>query len=222
VDNSVKIAKEYANDFMLHTPVPIVEEIWAELFDTLSHDWILRVDPDEIFPSGLIPLITKQIADDDKIGAFTIPYVCYFLEKLLHGSVWGGLRRFTRLFHRDRINVFARVHAGYSLKNGYRLGEIPFDGNNAVQHYWVDHYAQLFGKHKRYLDKEGQGRYEQGVRFSWFQMAYETTKALYVSLIQQNGWRSYWSGWFLSFFYAVYELRSWLSLRKHEKSLQRN
>jgi glycosyltransferase involved in cell wall biosynthesis len=218
-DRSPQIAAEFATTFIAHAPVPIVEEIWAEMFDTLTHDWILRVDPDEILTPGLIPLIAAHITGNVETGAFTLPYICYFRDRPLAVSVWGGLRRFTRLFHKNRIQPFGRVHAGYSLKNGFRLGDIPYDGQNTVQHYWADTYRQLFQKHRRYLKKEGQSRYEQGLRFSWSAALYATAKACYISLIQKRGWRSLWSGWFLSFFYAVYELRSWGSLRSYVKSL---
>jgi hypothetical protein len=122
--------------------------------------------------------------------------------------------------NRQRIKLHTGVHHGFTLEDGFETVDILSDNQTAVKHYWVDSYKQLYSKHTRYIENEGRARYERGERFGWKRLWYEVIKGLYISLLQKDGWKGGWSGWFLSFFYATYQLRSYLSLRKYEKTFK--
>ncbi|MBA4385881.1 MAG: hypothetical protein C0410_14175 [Anaerolinea sp.] len=212
-DNSVKIAKEFATDFIIHKLVPVVEEIWPEIFPSLKYDWILRVDPDEIFPEDIIGKVGGIIlSDNTNVGILTIPYQYYFLGKPLNYTIWGGVRNLPKIINRQRINLHMRVHNGFSLKVGFETLDIASKEQSAVKHYWADSYKQLFAKHNRYIKNEGKSRYERAERFSLFLCIKEPIRAIRYSLFFRDGWRDGCVGIFLSFFFGWYVFMSLLSL----------
>lgn len=214
-DHSADIAREMGITVVSHPWVPIGEMVLPAIMPTLNNDWIFRVDPDEIVPTSLVhEIIELEISEDYAVIA--VPYQYYFRNKRLDHTVWGGIGCVGRIIHRHRIQYVGEVHAPYHNKPGYEMFSLPYNEKNAVEHYWVDSYSQLFSKHERYLKLEGQARYSQGQRFSWVKLISRTKATLKASLVGRSGWRGGWTGWFLSFFYAQYEMRGWLALRKYE------
>ena len=88
-----------------------------------------------------------------------------------------------------------------------------------VRHYWADSYRQLFEKHTRYIQREGEARYRSGLRFSWIGMLFDILKHLVKNLFQYKGIVGGFRGTFLSFFYAWYVMQSWLSLRRYQQNM---
>lgn len=221
-DGSDAIGRELATDFIAHKHVPVVEEIWTEILPQLKFDWVLRADPDEIFPAGLAPVIGKLISEDNgTLSMIKVPYQYHFLGRPLYHSVWGGIRYATKIINRTRVNLYPRVHRGMIAMPGTVEMDIPHDGTNAVRHYWADSFSYLISKHNRYLAAEGKSRYEQGARFQWSSMMQLTFKQFRRSLIKKQGWRGGWTGVFLSLFYGYYEASSWMSLRRFQNQLEK-
>jgi glycosyltransferase involved in cell wall biosynthesis len=217
-DRSVEIAQNQGFKVIIHPWVPIGEMIYPDLKHSMRNNWILRVDPDEIFSSDLVDqLLILEIGDD--YGMITIPFQYYFMNRKLDTTAWGGIRYATRVSHKERTFMESGVHGKHLCKEGYGIYQIDFSNNNVAAHYWVDNLSQMFSKHERYLKMEGASRYGKGARFSWAQVIKQTLVHFRFSFIQRSGWRGGWAGWFLSFFYAQYEARSWLALRQYEKHL---
>lgn len=212
-DKSAEIAKEFATDFMVHELVQFGEEVWPELFPFLKYDWILRMDPDEIFSEGLIESVRETISStESNAGIITVPYQYYFLGRPLNYTIWGGIRNLPKIMNRKRINLHPRVHNGCSLKNGYSTLDITSGAKNAVKHYWVDNYQQLFSKHFRYIKAEGKSRYERGERISLLSFIKQPFRACLYSFLRCKGWQGGGTGIFLSVFYGWYVLMSLFSL----------
>lgn len=222
-DRSVEIARSCNVQLTKHAHVPFVEKVWADVIPMLNHNWVLRADPDEVFPSDMVSDLNDLLeSGPDDVGYITIPHQNYFLEKPLHYTVWGGKKNIGKVFHKHRVNIHPRVHSGIEIKDGYKLFDLKPRTATAIQHYWVDSFSHLFLKHRRYIKHEGKSRYENGQRFSWTKMAIFSTKALLKSLVKKKGWLGGWVGWYLSFFYALYEARAWLSLRTYQFSLRKS
>jgi glycosyltransferase involved in cell wall biosynthesis len=216
-DSSIEIAKQLGYEVFQHEWVPIVENVLPQLLPKMKNDWIIRVDPDEVLPSELVDdLIQLELSME--YGIISVPYQYYFLNKKLNTTIWGGVRPILRVINRNRVTVEPYVHTALKCKDGYKVFNLPYRSGNAVQHYWIDSYEQLFSKHERYIRMEGESRYNHGMRFHWM---YLFAKPVYVFLkgfILQSGWRGGWHGWFLSIFYAYYEFRSLISLYKYSKN----
>jgi hypothetical protein len=183
----------------------------------MRNDWVIRVDPDEILPIALVNEL-KNLEVSEKIAIIAIPFQYYFLKKKLDTTVWGGIITGGRVINRNRMIIGTEVHQHFYCKDGYEPLVLPYTGNNAVQHYWIDSYSQLFSKHERYLKMEGRARFSRGERFSLKEMIRQGLISLKKGFIDKSGWRGGWTGWFLSFFYAQYVTRTWLALRQYENS----
>lgn len=215
-DRSLEIAKSCGAEILQRDWAPAVEQIWPNIIPNAKHEWIIRLDPDEIVPKELASDIAKATSSHDKtIGMISLPHQYYFREKPLDTTIWGGINYIPRIIHRERIVFTDKIHGGHKCKPSYRIFEIPYN-SNALKHYWVDTYQQLWEKHWRYIKLEGKSRYDDGQRFKLYYLAQETVRALYIGLILRNGWRGGFTGIFLSFFYAWYVFMSLLSLKLYE------
>lgn len=218
-DHSVGIAQSLGFKVITHPWVPIGEMVLPALMPTMKYDWVVRVDPDEVLPPELIDDLS-QLEVNDKYGIIDVPYQYYFMNKKLDTTVWGGVRTIPRVINRTRINVTPEVHRTLHCKPGYETFTHSYRPGNAVLHYWVDSYGQLFSKHERYIAMEGESRYKNGLRFGWKSLLVNPLRSFKYSFIQCSGWRGGWHGWFLSAFFALYETRSILSLYQYEKSIR--
>jgi glycosyltransferase involved in cell wall biosynthesis len=217
-DHSIEIAKVMGVIVHEHSWAPVIELILPDLTELTRNDWILRVDPDEVFSPALVDeLLALEVSDD--YGMITFPLQYYFMNRKLDTTAWGGIRYAARVSHKERTFMESGVHGRHLCKEGYGIYQIDFSRNNVAAHYWVDNLSQMFSKHERYLKMEGESRYGKGARFSWVQLIKQTLVHFRFSFIQRSGWRGGWAGWFLSFFYAQYEARGWLALRQYEKHL---
>lgn len=216
-DKSVEIAQHFGIK-VLHRPwVSAIELILPDIIQLPCNDWILRVDPDEVLSPALVDdLLALEPADD--YGIIEIPFQYYFLNEKLDNTVWGGIIYGSRLSHKARTVLEAQVHRTHQCKDGFQVYTIKFNGHNFVAHYWIDSYSQLFSKHERYLKMEGKARFTRGEKFSWKNLLRQTWENFKAGFVYKSGWRGGWPGWFLSFFYAQYEARSWLALRQYENS----
>lgn len=221
-DNSVKIAQECGAETMKHELVPFGEKVLPDVVPKARNNWILRLDPDEVFPASLAQDLAIELKEaDENLAMIRLPHHYYFRGKLLKTTRWGKVQFVTRVFHRNRIEWSVNVHSGVTnCKPGYRTIEIPARGDNPVRHYWIDTYKQLFEKHNRYIPHEGESRYAKGERFSWIGSIKETICALKQNLIGYRGLLGGFTGIFLSFFYSWYVARGLLSLRRYEKQIK--
>jgi hypothetical protein len=157
------------------------------------------------------------------VGRISLPHQFYFLGKPLSTTAWGGISYIPRIIHKDRVIYTDKVHHGQDCKDGFVIHKIEYNGKNALEHFWIDSYQQLWEKHWRYIKLEGKTRYDDGERFSLYHLSRETAKALYISMILQRGWRGGFTGIFLSLFFAWYTFMSVMSLAvfqfKHSKPI---
>jgi glycosyltransferase involved in cell wall biosynthesis len=216
-DRCVEIAKACGIELIHHPWVPISEFVLPDIVPMSRNPWIIRLDPDEVFPPALVDDVFDSIFDHDRAGMISLPHQFYFLGTPLTTTFWGNIQYVARIFHKERVDVLPHVHRGIDLKDGYTHEIITFNGKNAVQHYWVDRLSQLFEKHRRYIKFEGKSRYETGQRFTWPGMFRDVAQALLSSLIKKKGFSGGVNGIFLSFFYAGYVGMGMLSLRKYQK-----
>jgi glycosyltransferase involved in cell wall biosynthesis len=217
-DRSLEIAQQYATEVIHHSHVPVSEWIIPEIVSTARYSWIIRLDPDEVFPSGLVKELQKTLSDSDNIGKVSLPHQYYFLNKELKYTIWGGIRHIARVYNSERGEFIPYVHNPYVLKEGFGERIIDSEGINPIQHYWIDDLNQLLEKHERYISAEGKARFDAGNRFNWLTFVLNTIKALYSSLIRKKGILGGKDGIYLSFFYAWYIARSMLSLREYQKN----
>ena len=89
-------------------------------------------------------------------------------------------------------------------------------------HYWMSGYRELVNKHIRYLHWEGKSRYEAGLRVSLDRLFSVPFKSFYHCYFIKKGYKDFFVGLFLSFFWAWYETSSMLSLLRYQQLLKKN
>ena len=218
-DGSARIAHSYTSQVYSHKWVAIAEFVIPDVLELIPTDWFIRLDPDEVLPAGILEDISSCIQEHPDAAIIVIPSQYHFLRKPLTTTAWGGVNLAPRVYHKDRIAVNEWVHVGIKPKENYTVARLAYNGHNALKHFWVDSIEMLNEKHDRYILLEGKTRYEQGQRFSWLKFIYFAVKALLHSLVRRKGWLGGWDGWFLSLFFAQYEARAWLSLRRYQTQL---
>jgi len=221
-DGSAELAASCGAEVYRHERVPVVEQIRSTAFAYARHDWIVHIDPDEVFPKQRADEIRALIAEESDAAIIRLPWHFYFRGKPLHGTVWGGDNSRQAVYHRGRVRLSADVHRATTPLPGFR--ELFMDDARlwAIRHFWVDTYAQMLEKHLRYLRHEGASRHASGERFSWLKAVIEPSMAFKRSFLDCRGWADGMAGVFLSFFYAWYVFMSYLSLRRYQKEFNHN
>lgn len=214
-DSSPRVAEDFGARVVTREPVPVVEHILSDVVMLPKSDWIFRLDPDEICPSVLANQVAEAIGlHGDQIGKIELPVQFFFCGRPLRGTIWGPPKWFARVFNRGRVSISRDVHRGLEPEPGFRTIRIPYDGQNALTHYWVDSIRELIDKHRRYIPEEAAALAAEGRSFTWFAFARDASKGFLINLILRRGWKDGWRGLFLSGFYAWYVSKSLLALRK--------
>jgi glycosyltransferase involved in cell wall biosynthesis len=221
-DDSVAIARRFGARSIARQRVPVAELLWPELFGLAKHDWVLQLDPDEIFAEELIEPLDRIVRNSvNNIAAVSFPKLYYFFGKPLSVSIWGGTRLFKQMYRRDRIDFTGHVHQGIKLRHSTTVIDLSRYAQFPIRHYWVDSLAQMIEKHRRYIWKEGEDRYARGERFSHRRLASDCVASLKTNLFTTRAITGGWRGLFLTGFHAWYVAACHLSLRRNERT-QRN
>lgn len=218
-DNSIDIANERGAKILHHKRVPFPNVARQYGIAQAKYEWVVSIDPDEIFPKEEIKKIERIVLQDQDLAGIRLPWQFYFRGKELNCSVWGRPHA-TKcvVIHRDRIEGTPFVHKEFGPEqNIYKFSKSNI---NPLEHYWMSSYKQLFEKMGRYIENEGESKYEtEGKRFNWLTALKYSVAALKVNLIDYRGLYGGFTGIFLSFFHAWYVFMSWLSLRRYQKEL---
>jgi len=221
-DRSVEIAQDCGAIVLNHKRVPTAGVARKYGSEHAKNDWIVFLDPDEVFPSNLYPEMCRLIHNNKKIGRLLFPWKFYFKDDPLEGTRWGGEKHKGHVVNRNRCfigppeNKYA--HQEVSLKEGYGHARVSWESGDHIRHYWMDTYQELFEKHLRYIKNEGIVRYKKGEKFYWVKLIRDPLAAFKNSLVLQDGWKEGFRGLFLSMFWAWYKGASLLALRRQQMS----
>lgn len=215
-DNSVEIAKSFTNQVISIPRVQYVEMALGQLVLFAHNDWIISQDPDEVISPALTGQLHDVIEHEQDLAKIVTPMRYYFKGKRLNGTIWGGLKHKDRVFNRDRTRISPLVHVGVTVLPGYNTYQIAFDGNNVIEHYWMDSYKALVQKHWRYIRGEGESRYSSGKRFSVARFVRVTFHAFFDNFTKHNCLADGIDGVFLTLFYTWYVGMSELSLLRYQ------
>jgi glycosyltransferase involved in cell wall biosynthesis len=219
-DRSIQISIECGAEVMHHKHVPIVEQLRKETIKYAKYDWIIFLDPDEIFLANVEDELRSMIFNDPNLGVINVKWQFYFKGRPLNCTIWGLESSKAIAYHKHRNKFTSQVHRGTQLLNDYTKAELPEGKSNYLRHYWADSYRQLFRKHWRYIKKEGEARYSLGERFSWSRLVTNTLSALKSNLVDYKGFEGGLHGIILSIFYSWYRCMSLLSLLFYQNHLK--
>jgi glycosyltransferase involved in cell wall biosynthesis len=220
-DRSVEIAESCGAEVFHHERVPVVEHIRQDALKYARNEWIVFLDPDEVFNPELAVRAVERIEKMDRVGRVRLPWKFYFKGEPLQGTHWGGKKHKGILIHRERCRISEDVHRGIEVKETYQSVQVTWDDTeHHIRHYWMDSYSQLFEKHLRYVQQEGKSRFNQGTRFPGFaRWGWMILRAFKRSYIDHGGWREGLRGLFLSLFWTWYQAASLLSLKRYQEKV---
>lgn len=219
-DNSEEIGKMHHFNVVPIPKVPVVEEARLNISQKTRHDWILFLDPDErIMPELKQQLIHEfpSLKKETEISGIQLPWRFYYKGKKLKGTTWGGVQYKTFLVNRDKVHFNKNVHRDLQPKKTFVHTRIAPTEKNYVQHLWMNSFRQLLSKHKRYLKKEGESMYNNGLRYSFKQHLTAGPYSFWRSFIKRKGFKDGFKGFILSVFWGWYNVKKWSGLKKHEK-----
>ena len=217
-DDTQQVAQKLGAEVWEHKRVPVVEMVHADVIGQLRYDWVLLVDPDEVYGHALQAVINNEIdLLDQQIGVVSFAIRFYFEDRKLIGTPWGTQRWRRSLIHRERFDLTPQVHAGRKLKPGFRESFIGNDKTAYIEHYWMQDMPQLRTKHERYLQHEGQARFDEGMRTNSFNVLVEPIKQFIESYFYKRGFLDGNLGIRLSLFWSWYQKEALKRLLKTQK-----
>jgi glycosyltransferase involved in cell wall biosynthesis len=221
-DATENIGRELADKIVHEQRVELVEHLFPKHIPALKNDWVMLIDPDERIDPALVDDIVAFFHSlPQDCGRINVPILYYYKKKPLRGTVWGGVNKSGRLLiKRSACHITGNVHTAITLRENFITYRISRKGNNVDHHFWVQSYAQMLEKHRRYSAKEGKSRYEKGDRFTYYKLISGSLGAFKDSFIVSRGYLDGVLGFFLSCFYAWYIWASWLSLKKYQKEIK--
>ena len=142
-DDTREVAAALSTKVMVHSRVPIVEQLRNWCMKQTNFDWVLFLDPDERLNLELQRFLIKQFESlDQTIGSIDFPWQFFFREYPLQGTVWGGQRYKRVLVHKDRIEASILVHQPFRLREGYETFVVEHE-NGQIHHLWGESWIQL-------------------------------------------------------------------------------
>ena len=220
IDDTIELAKKFTHRIITAQKVEMVEHLFPEYIPQLRNEWVMLIDPDERIDPKLELDIRDFFADiPSDCGKINVPIQYYYKNKALKGTVWGSEKTGRLLIKQTACNIGSNVHIAISLKPGFQTYRIKKNKDNVDHHFWVQSYAQMLEKHKRYIQKEGKSKYDRGERYTFFRQYKATISAFTESFFKCKGHKDGFLGLFLSGFYAWYIWSSWQSLSVYQEQI---
>jgi glycosyltransferase involved in cell wall biosynthesis len=216
-DRTLAIAAELATSVLSAEHVPYAEMVIPSLVEQARHDWIFRLDPDEVVDPHLVPWIRQALIESpDLVCGYYLPWEFYFRGRKLIGTFWGGRKYKVFVTNRTRVEYRPYAHYPVTARPGMRWETIDGPAEAIIHHFWVDTYGQLFEKHLRYLENEGEARYKTGQRFRTSAFLLNSLGLLKHNLRPSAWWKDGLRGLFLCCFFIWYETSARLSLLAYQ------
>lgn len=220
-DRSTEIAAQFGARVIHHKWVPAVEYVREFAVNQAKNDWVIFMDPDLIFPAALVSRVCEQIVGKPLLGSVGIPYRNHFLGKPIRHGRWGGRVAYPAVFRRDAIELRAVVHRWFRFRPGFDTVRIGDSEAEMIKHYWADSIEHLYQKHRRYVSLEGKVRFDEGQRFSYWQLPVRVGLAVFSSLVLQRGFLDGKIGIYLSYFNGWWVLHYLLALRDYQRQIEK-
>ncbi|HZT15287.1 MAG TPA: glycosyltransferase [Gaiellaceae bacterium] len=214
-DATADVASALGARVIRHPYVEIAERARMHLVEEATHEWLLFLDPDEVFSPRLADQLRELLPKlDAAVGAVDCPWQFFFRGRPLRGTIWGGVNRKRTLARRGAVELHPTVHSGTQLRAGFRAEVVPFTGDNAIAHYWSPGYRSLIAKHWRYLKLEGPDRRSHGLVTGWKDVVRTPWPSFVESFAAKRGYRDGLTGLALSLIWAAYSTGAKLSLKR--------
>lgn len=221
-DDTAAVAEGHGARVVRHRYVPIAEAARVTVAPQARHDWLLVVDPDEVVPPALADEVAVLLPSiPANVAAVDAPRQYYFAGRRLHGTVWGGPNRRRLLVRRSAVTLTPAIWGGMTIHDGYRILDLPFTHETAIEHRWASSYRELVARHRRYLRLEPIDRATAG-EVTGIRAVLRTPWSSFVeSYVRRRGYRDGMTGLALSVFWAWFRTSGELALLRRLRAAGR-
>ncbi len=178
--------------------VPFIEKIRSNLITQTKSDFVIYLDPDELFPLA----VAKQLDEFQKSYDFiSIPRKNIIFGKWMEHSRWWPDYQI-RFFNKKNVQWKPILHA-QPVAEGTSIALDPLD-QNAILHYNYSSIDEYLAKSLRYAKSDAQTRVENGEDYS-LKVATTTGLSEFMSrFFAGSGYKDGIHGFVLAFFQFVY------------------
>lgn len=219
-DNTCDIANQYGAKVLQYPRYSIIEEAHVHAIPMANNNWILLTDPDEVISITLANKIISLYSSKEieEYSAVRVPMQYYFKGKPLKGTVWGGDSNCRLLFLKRDIQLSNLVHKGVQLPENSKFLQVKREcPEMVIHHYWITSYRSFVEKVNRYIKKEGEKMYEDGIRYSFPKQLKNSLSSFKTCFITSKGYKDGVVGLILSVIWSYYVFYSWNSLLNYSK-----
>lgn len=192
------LKKEKVKIISIPQEVPYVELIREELIQKTNSQYILIIDPDEVFPRGLIELLKTHYAHYDY---FKIPRKNMLFGKWIQHSRWWPDYQI-RFFKKEMVNWPKTIHAQPDTKgNGYTVE--PKE-EYAIFHHNYENLDEYFSKAVRYAKSEAITHAKNNESITFSGTVKKSIREFISRFFAYQGYRDGARGFVLAFLQMVY------------------
>jgi (heptosyl)LPS beta-1,4-glucosyltransferase len=182
----------------LDTSIPYVELIREEEKKYLKNDWVLFIDPDEIFPQATLPIIKKEMSRYD---CFSFPRKnIIFNHFVKYSRFWPDYQ--TRLFKKKALIWPKEIHSQPEITGK----EYNFEAKEefAILHYNYENLDSWFDKYLRYAKSEAWFYIKTGKDYPFKKAAKKALNELISRYFASSGYKDGLIGLTLSILQMFY------------------
>lgn len=213
-DKTVEICRKYTDNIYYHKRE--ISVLYARNFglSKATGDWILVVDPDEMYPQSLSNKIIELINSGPEFSAIAFPWKNRFLGRILksYPPTWQK-----RCFRKGHVSYPPRVHSQPQVKG--EIYSLPLKEDFFVIH---DNYYSVFqfiSKMNRYTSDEADHMYrDDGIRFSMYNLFKKPVSEFIHQYALRGSYRDGMQGFLFSALMAVYRFSTYAKIWEIEKN----
>lgn len=204
--------------------IPYVELIREEEKKYLKNEWVLYLDPDEVFPKGALRILKEELNNYD---CFSFPRKNIIFGRFIRYSrFWPDYQ--TRLFKKDKVFWSKEIHSKPAIKG--KEFQFPAKEEWALVHYNYENFDQWFEKYLRYAKSEADYYFSQKRDFNFFSASKKSLTEFISRFFAGEGYKDGIHGLILAilqmFYYLVVYFYYWeknqYQLKEDEKKLPFN
>ena len=179
-------------------PVPYIERIRQKIINKAKNEWILYVDPDEVFPSSLVKYLKENM---DSYDYFTIARKNIILGHWMqHSRWWPDVQ--TRFFKKTAVKWSTVIHSRPKvLGKGH---DVPYEDGLAIEHYNYLNYDQYLDKSRRYARAEAQGYIDRNENLTVLKGLKKGVSELMSRFYTDEGYKDGMHGFVMAFSQLMY------------------
>ncbi len=209
-DKTVEIAKKYKAKVYYHKKLQFVEPARKFALSKTTHNWILRLDADEIVTKELSNKL-KEIVLEDKIDVVYIPSITYMSGVIIKHTGWGWDMH-PRFFRKKYMHFTHQIHKAEKTDTNARVLYLRDKKNNSVIHFNYINFEQFIDKLNRYTNVEAEQLYNDKQMVNPLFIIIIPIKEFLLRYIYKLGILDGWRGLYLSSLMSIYRMSIYAKL----------